>query len=207
MAIQINGNGTITGISVGGLPDGIVDTDMLAANSVATAKIADSAVTSAKTTGVGGEIGKVEHYTNDYNYTFSSQTLTDLLSASGTTWEVSIVPSKASSKIWVNQCLFITSLNTSTNEHRYNMELFAKVNSGSYSKIVDYDYMGTYNYIQAGTVMDAVPVHLSHLHTPSYSVGDTITFKWMGQLITNSANLGFSNGDKTSAVTLLEVLT
>ena len=30
MAIQINGNGTITGISVGGLPNGIVDTDMLA---------------------------------------------------------------------------------------------------------------------------------------------------------------------------------
>ena len=53
MAIQINGNGTITGISVGGLPDGIVDTDMLAANAVATAKIADSAVTSAKATGLG----------------------------------------------------------------------------------------------------------------------------------------------------------
>jgi len=48
MAIQINGNGTITGISVGGLPDGIVDTDMLAANAVATAKIADSAVATAK---------------------------------------------------------------------------------------------------------------------------------------------------------------
>ena len=53
MAIQINGNGTITGISVGGLPDGIVDTDMIAANAVATAKIADSAVTSAKATGIG----------------------------------------------------------------------------------------------------------------------------------------------------------
>ena len=38
MAIQINGNGTITGISVGGLPDGIVDTDMLA-NTVTTGKI------------------------------------------------------------------------------------------------------------------------------------------------------------------------
>ena len=38
MAIQINGNGTITGISVGGLPDGIVDTDMIAANAVTTAK-------------------------------------------------------------------------------------------------------------------------------------------------------------------------
>ena len=44
MAIQINGNGTITGISVGGLPDGIVDTDMIAAN----------AVTSAKASGLGG---------------------------------------------------------------------------------------------------------------------------------------------------------
>jgi len=42
MAIQINGNGTITGISVGGLPDGIVDTDMIAA----------SAVTAAKTSGL-----------------------------------------------------------------------------------------------------------------------------------------------------------
>ena len=38
MAIQINGNGTITGISVGGLPNGIVDTDMIAANAVTSAK-------------------------------------------------------------------------------------------------------------------------------------------------------------------------
>jgi len=30
MAIAINGSGTVTGISVGGLPDGCVDTDTLA---------------------------------------------------------------------------------------------------------------------------------------------------------------------------------
>ena len=54
MAITINGNGTITGINVGGLPDGIVDTDMIAANAVATAKLADGAVTSTKSTGLGG---------------------------------------------------------------------------------------------------------------------------------------------------------
>ena len=29
MPIAINGSGTLTGISVGGLPDGIVDADML----------------------------------------------------------------------------------------------------------------------------------------------------------------------------------
>ena len=51
MAIAINGSGTLTGVSVGGLPNGIVDTDMLAANAVSTAKIADDAVTAAKATG------------------------------------------------------------------------------------------------------------------------------------------------------------
>ena len=54
MPIVINGSGSITGISVGGLPDGIVDTDMLAGNAVSTAKIADGAVTSTKSTGLGG---------------------------------------------------------------------------------------------------------------------------------------------------------
>lgn len=39
MPITINGSGTITGVSVGGLPDGIVDTDMLAAAAVTSAKL------------------------------------------------------------------------------------------------------------------------------------------------------------------------
>jgi len=43
MAITINGNGTLTGVSVGGLPDGIVDTDMLANNAVTAAKATGSA--------------------------------------------------------------------------------------------------------------------------------------------------------------------
>ena len=38
MPIAINGSGTITGVSVGGLPDGIVDTDMIAAAAVTAPK-------------------------------------------------------------------------------------------------------------------------------------------------------------------------
>ena len=38
MPITINGTGTVTGISVGGLPDGIVDTDMIANEAVTPAK-------------------------------------------------------------------------------------------------------------------------------------------------------------------------
>ena len=40
MPIAIDGDGTITGVSVGGLPDAIVDTDMLAASAVTEAKLA-----------------------------------------------------------------------------------------------------------------------------------------------------------------------
>ena len=46
MAITINGSGTIGGVSVGGLPDAIVDTDMLAADAVTSAKIGSKTFTS-----------------------------------------------------------------------------------------------------------------------------------------------------------------
>jgi len=44
MAIVINGSGTVTGISVGGLPDGIVDDGTLATDSVTAAKLKDDAI-------------------------------------------------------------------------------------------------------------------------------------------------------------------
>ena len=46
MAVTINSNGTITGIAAGGLPDGVVDTDTLAADAVTAAKLADAVVNS-----------------------------------------------------------------------------------------------------------------------------------------------------------------
>jgi len=48
MAITINGTGSITGLTAGGLPDGSVTADDLATDSVTTAKIEDDAVTTAK---------------------------------------------------------------------------------------------------------------------------------------------------------------
>ena len=57
MPITINGSGTVTGISVGGLPDGIVDNDMLAANAVTSAKITAGTIASGDlASGVGGKI-------------------------------------------------------------------------------------------------------------------------------------------------------
>ena len=47
MAIVINGSGTVTGLAVGGLPDGTVDAGTLATDSVVTGKIADGTIVNA----------------------------------------------------------------------------------------------------------------------------------------------------------------
>ena len=86
MAIQINGNGTITGISVGGLPNGIVDTDMIAANAVSSAKLAS---------GTGGKILQVVSSNMDQTYSSNSTSYTSIgLNAT-------ITPASTSSKILV----------------------------------------------------------------------------------------------------------
>ena len=86
MAITINGNGTITGISVGGLPDGIVDTDM----------IANNAVTNAKATGIAG--GKLLQTATG---TTSSDTTHDETAWTDTGLTASITPSATNSKILI----------------------------------------------------------------------------------------------------------
>ena len=97
MPVTINGNGTITGVSVGGLPDGIVDTDMLAANAVSSAKLAS---------GAGGKILQVVQTTKTDISSIQSQTFTDVPGMS-----VTITPTSASNKILV---MFSISVGTTS---------------------------------------------------------------------------------------------
>jgi len=62
MPVTINGDGSITGLSVGGLPDGSVDADTLASNAVTTTKIANSAVTASKASGTAKGLTMVDHW-------------------------------------------------------------------------------------------------------------------------------------------------
>ena len=182
MSITINGSGTVSGLTA-----------------------APNLTSSGLTT---GKIGKVEHVTNTYNYSTSSTSFVDILSASGTTLEVPITPSATSSKILVSQSLFINALNQSEAENRYGLRLYAKINSGSYTLLENYNYVGQYNYTGGNALlMNSVPLNLAHLHTPSYSAGDTITYKWQIQTYTSNASININNGDKKSTVTLFEVLT
>ena len=116
MAIVINGSGTVTGISVGGLPDGIVDAGTLATNSVDSAELidgsidnshlADDAVDSDEiaagaidvahlASGVGGKVLQVVSAKITNEFTSTSSTYAD------TNVTLAITPSSTSSKVLV----------------------------------------------------------------------------------------------------------
>ena len=93
MAIVFDSDaGTITGISVGGLPDGVVDSDTLAANAVVTGKIADgtianadinssAAIASTKLSGIGDNTPSFLAYTTDRNQNIPNTTWTKVTHA------------------------------------------------------------------------------------------------------------------------------
>ena len=108
MAITINGTGTLTGVSVGGLPDGIVDTDMLAAGAVTAAK-----------RGAGAILQVVQTVKTD---SFSTNTGSSYVDVTG--MSVTITPSSSSNKI-----LIIPSLNLiSEVSHRHGFRILRGTN-------------------------------------------------------------------------------
>ena len=80
MALVFNGTtNVISGVAVGGLPDGIVDTDMLAANAVATSKLANDSVSAAKlASGVGGKIKQFVYAQMSSDFGMNSTNETDV---------------------------------------------------------------------------------------------------------------------------------
>ena len=88
MAITINGSGTVTGLAVGGLPDGTVDNDTIAAATIADAKMASG----------GGKVLQVVSTTKTDTFTTTTTgSWVDITGLSAT-----ITPSSTSSKVLVN---------------------------------------------------------------------------------------------------------
>ena len=83
MPITINGDGSITGLSVGGLPDGCVDTDSLA----------NGAATQEKRTYASGEIIQTKFFQNITQYSNNSATSPTIIISGA------ITPTNSSNKI------------------------------------------------------------------------------------------------------------
>ena len=107
MAIVFDSDaGTISGLSVGGLPDGIVDGDTLANNAVVTGKIADGTIANADVNSsaaiagskISGSFGKVLQVINSIDTSSATSNSTTFVD---TGLSASITPTATTSKILV----------------------------------------------------------------------------------------------------------
>ena len=106
MPVSINGNtGVVTGLAVGGLPDGTVDADTLASNAVTATKLAS---------GVGGKILQV--VSTSKTDTASQASTDNFVDISG--MSLSITPSATSSKILIMYAMRLSCNSDDNIAHR-----------------------------------------------------------------------------------------
>ena len=191
MPITIDGDGTITGVSVGGLPDGIVDTDMIAAGAVTQAKRGAA-------TGTISGVLQIVHASTSTQVTVSTRTFTD------TGLTASITPSSASNKI-----LVIVDQQFQINRVTAGIGAGIRVLRDS-TTIHDpvADSTGPYEIYNATATGFYDRITITKLDSPSST--SSVTYKAQGRPYTdsNSGFTKFNNTDTvsgTSYITLIEV--
>ena len=187
MAIVINGSGTVTGLAVGGLPDGTVDAGTLATDSVTSAKLEASAIT------VGdlpaGSVLQVVNATYGTRVSSSSGTFIDT-GLTGT-----ITPSATSSKILVT----VSQMGLDKRTNDTYMDLITLRGS---TEIHSANAQLMYNN---STVQNTGSCTWSYLDSPSST--SAVTYKTQFKSVTGSAQVSVQwNGSAaTSTITLMEI--
>jgi len=184
MAITINGSGTITGVSVGGLPDGSVDADTLATDSVTAAKLKSDAITTGDLpTGSVLQVIQVR-MTAD---TRVNTTAVDLITAS-------ITPSSTSSKI-----LVMGNLASVARRENGNSEgLWWLVRNGS--SLGYFDGITPWNGGQSDQ-RSVGSVHVQYLDSPA----STSAVTYILRANTGAGSMDINDEGGISSITLMEI--
>jgi len=229
MAIVINGSGTVTGLAVGGLPDGTVDAGTLATNSVDSAELVDGAVddshiaalAASKLTGAlpaisgasltgltssqmptGSILQVVQTVKTDTATYVSSQAEKDIMSAT-------ITPSSTSSKI-----LIMTSLNVSYTSQNWEWRFWFE-RGGTDIGIGDAQDSRPRATFGVPKVIDdymPAPISFTYMDTPSTTSSTTYKLKfqsWNNQIRINQAHTDANSSQYSprliSTLTLMEI--
>ena len=208
MAITINGDGTLTGISVGGLPDGIVDTDMLATDAVSAAKLQSTAIASGDLP--AGSVLQVQQAfkTNVYSTT-ATQTWLDITGLS-----VTITPVAADSNFLITANVHSGMSSTG------DIQGFRFVR-GSTAIALGTTATGNQNNASFSTdsvanqsrMVNAIGCFLDE--DPAYTLGNSLTYKlqmlnWDGTGTINQPNDTTADPyifKTTSSITVMEIAT
>ena len=190
MPVSINGNtGVITGVAVGGLPDGIVDADMLAANAVTSGKLAS---------GVGGKILQVKQTFKNDTASTSSGSFSDI---SGLT--VSITPSATSNKILYKGSLYLAYTGAEGN-FRLKRTIGGTATDIGVSSVLDDDADGTFAIGGSSLYLTA---NFEFLDSPNTTSAITYGIKWHMHSGTMYLNRTWDNNwfHGVSSITAMEV--
>ena len=187
MAITINGTGTLTGVSVGGLPDGIVDTDMLAANAVTAAK-----------RGAGAILQVVSGIATSQASQASSGT-----SFADTGLSASITPSSSSNKVLVMG--YVSYSARTTAGQNGSMEWNFAVCDGS-DNILDGTTAETDGYRNNEQYISGGKHPINFLHSPSTTSAFTYKIRMNARNSNNTMSLYCQYaGAHSSRIVLMEV--
>ena len=173
MAITINGSGTITGLSVGGLPDGCVDADTLAS-------------------GVGGKVLQVVSLAHDTHTNSNATTYTDI-----TDYTLAITPNAVGNKILIHATLCISKYNNHSFLGRMLRDTTVLPGGDVGNSNQDSDVWWNVR----GSIYSSEPYTQVYLDTvPGTWSSGAITYKAQG--LTTSSSYSFSiNRDNNNAAT------
>ena len=191
MPISINGSGTVTGISVGGLPDGIVDTDMLAAGAVTAAKRGAGAILQVVST----------NYTGTSSVSVPNQSLAD------TPATVTITSTAANSKFLISAGI---NGEPSSSDHDYGFVLRRVIGGsgaslnvgGSAGSRPQISFMQSTGYwADDNSSTPSSSVLAPYLDSPSQAAGTAITYKIAvtGLGTTGTFYFGYTGGNTDNA--------
>ena len=209
MAIVINGSGTVTGLAVGGLPDGTVDAGTLATDSVSAVKIAANSVDSAElidgaidtshlASGVGGKVLQCLHYSST-----SSTSSTNNTVVIGT---VSITKISSTSKLLITAVAYLGQKTTGNNTDGANPTLTLANGATEILKFyhadvpmwrTDAQYHGEYDtHPYFGSLLYSVAAGSHSIYLKLASTGDGV---WVNR------SAGASTGFGATGLTVMEI--
>jgi len=228
MAIVINGSGTVTGLSVGGLPDGTVDAGTLATNSVDSAELIDGAVDDShmaamaaskltgalpaidgsNLTGIAGGLTEADQWRLTSNTALGNDTETFLTSnlarATGGGWGKLGTGMSESSGIFtfpstgIWHIAFTTKVGGAADARYIHHRIYSTTDNSSYGQIAASSY----------DINQASSYHYggSHVHT-LFDVTSTSTHKVKFSLlsITNSIQVYGGSSDNTTYFTFMKL--
>ena len=205
MAIVINGSGTVTGISVGGLPDGIVDAGTLATNSVDSAELIDGSIDTAhiaadQITSAILPAGSVLQVVSAIKTTETRTTSTSFVNSG---LEATITPTATTSKIFIITYASTVSQETST----FNSAVGASFNiSRDTTELLG--SAGDMQHLNVGTGA-AIQVNLATLGSMSFldspSTTSATTYRLRMKAASANDTIGISHNNSDSSIVLMEI--